>query len=99
MVAVTAPQLHEVDHVTESQGWMSTKDDARLSILVGETFCVKAWEMFQSTVFNEMGVWEGLFWEINFALLARRQPIYRIDDDYALHRQSVRKYHSAKMLE
>ena len=67
---------------------MATKDYTRLPILVRESFCVQTWEMFQPSVFNEMGVREGLLWEINFTLLARRQPIYRIDDDYTLHSQS-----------
>jgi hypothetical protein len=49
---------------------MTAKYDTWLSVLVGESFGMQAWEVFQSTIFDEVGVRKWFFWEINFALLA-----------------------------
>lgn len=62
VVAMTTPQLYEVDYIAKTKGWMATKYDTWLSILVGKSFCVQTWEMFQPTIFYEMSMWKWLFW-------------------------------------
>ena len=54
---------------------MTTKNDARLSEFVGETIGVQTWEMLETAVFNEVSMWERLFWQVHFALFPLRKPI------------------------
>ena len=66
------PEFEKMNYIAEPQWWMTTKNDARLSEFVGETIGVQTWEMLETAVFNEVSMWERLFWQVHFALFPLR---------------------------